>query len=129
MTDGIESERETKTAVLRGLKKRCPRCGQGKLFTGFLKVTDRCSVCGEELYHHRADDGPAYLTILIVAHVIGFVLHATFGYLRDDPLILALLLSALALIMSLLLLPRLKGLIVGVQWAKRMHGFGTARGA
>jgi uncharacterized protein (DUF983 family) len=129
MTDGIESERETKTAVLRGLKKRCPRCGQGKLFTGFLKVTDRCSLCGEELYHHRADDGPAYLTILIVAHVIGFVLHATFGYLRDDPLILALLLSALALIMSLLLLPRLKGLIVGVQWAKRMHGFGTARGA
>jgi uncharacterized protein (DUF983 family) len=128
MNDGTEIERETKTAVLRGLKKRCPRCGRGKLFTGYLKVTDRCRVCGEELYHHRADDGPAYLTILIVAHVIGFVLHVTFGYLRDAPLILALLLSALALIMSLLLLPRLKGLIVGVQWAKRMHGFGSAGG-
>ncbi|PJE25990.1 Uncharacterized conserved protein, DUF983 family [Pseudooceanicola antarcticus] len=119
-----EPERELKPAVLRGLKSRCPHCGEGKLFSRYLKVRDCCSACGEELYHHRADDGPAYLTILIVAHVMGFVMHASFGYLKDDPLTLALLLCAMATVLSLLMLPRMKGLLVGIQWAKRMHGFG-----
>ncbi|WP_373355580.1 DUF983 domain-containing protein [Pseudoroseicyclus sp. CXY001] len=117
-------DRAVKPAILRGLKERCPNCGEGKLFYKYLKVNDSCPHCGEELHHHRADDGPAYLTILIVAHVVGFLLHATFGYLKDDPLILALLLSAVAVIASLVLLPRMKGFMIGYQWAKEMHGFG-----
>ncbi|PYE80852.1 DUF983 domain-containing protein [Pseudoroseicyclus aestuarii] len=127
-TDRTEAERDVKQAVLRGLKERCPNCGEGNLFSKYLKVVDRCAECGEELHHHRADDGPAYLVILIVGHIMGFVLHGTFGYLRDDPLILALLLSAVAIVASLLLLPRMKGLMVGYQWAKEMHGFDRPRG-
>lgn len=117
-------ERDTKAAVFNGLCLRCPSCGEGRLFAHYLQVNDRCPVCSEELHHHRADDGPAYLTILVVVHVVGFILHLLFEYLRDDPLILALGLTVVSTAMSLWMLPHMKGLIVGVQWAKRMHGFG-----
>ncbi|SLN71801.1 hypothetical protein PSM7751_03878 [Pseudooceanicola marinus] len=119
--------REMKPAILRGLRHRCPACGEGQLFARYLKVKDTCSECGEELHHHRADDGPAYLTILIVGHVMGFALHGLFGYMRDDPLMLALVLCTIATGLALLMLPRMKGLVVGYQWAKEMHGFGKSQ--
>lgn len=119
--------RETKSAILRGLRHRCPACGEGQLYARYLKVKDTCSECGEELHHHRADDGPAYLTILIVGHVMGFALHGLFRYMRDDPLMLALVLCTIATILALLMLPRMKGLMVGYQWAKKMHGFSKSR--
>lgn len=118
--------RDTRLAVRRGLLLRCPACGEGKLFGRYLRVNHSCPACGEELHHHRADDGPAYLTILVVVHVIGITMHSLVGSYRDDPLQLALILSALATVMSLVLLPRMKGLMVAVQWAKEMHGFGEA---
>ncbi len=49
---------------------RCPHCGKGKLFRGFLKGVDRCDRCGEEYSHHRADDLPPYLTVFIVGHIV-----------------------------------------------------------
>ena len=116
-------QRDWKPAVLRGLRKRCPSCGEGKLLHSYLKVCDHCDQCGEELFHNRADDGPAYLTILIVGHILGFVLHIAYITFRPDPLTLALMLSAVTIGASLWLLPRMKGLVVGYQWAKRMHGF------
>ncbi|NIY72758.1 DUF983 domain-containing protein [Marivivens donghaensis] len=91
------SEREVKPAVLRGLKERCRNCGKGKLFYQYLRVNDSCPYCGAELNHHRADNGRAYLTILIVGPIMGFVLHGTWGYVRDDHLILALFLCAAAM--------------------------------
>src|SRR5215475_10875141 len=57
-------------AVMRGLRGRCPNCGRGHMFSRFLKVVDRCPVCGEELFHQRADDFPAYLVILLVGHIV-----------------------------------------------------------
>jgi uncharacterized protein (DUF983 family) len=59
---------------------------------------------------------------------MSLMLHATFGYLREDPLILALLLCTVATALSLLMLPRMKGMIVGYQWAKEMNSFGRPRG-
>ncbi len=96
------------------------------MLRGYLKVRDTCPVCGEALHHHRADDGPAYLTILIVGHVMAPLIHVAFTRLRPDPLILATVFSVGCVALSLYLLPRLKGLLVGFQWAKRMHGFGAA---
>lgn len=116
--------RNTKRAVRRGLMLRCPACGEGKLFGRYLKVNHSCPACGEELHHQRADDGPAYLTILIVVHVIGISLHSMVGHYQDDPLQLALILCTAATVLSLALLPRMKGLMVAIQWAKEMHGFG-----
>ncbi|WP_018304914.1 DUF983 domain-containing protein [Wenxinia marina] len=118
-----EAPRDTRTAVLRGFRRRCPSCGQGPLMDGYLKVADRCPVCREELGHHRADDGPAYLTILVVGHLLVPFIHVVFTRLRPDPMVMGTLFAVAAVALSLYLLPRLKGVVVGIQWAKRMHGF------
>jgi len=59
-----------KTDLWNGLRGKCPACGKGHMFRAFLKVADRCDACGEELHHHRADDFPAYLVIVIVGHIV-----------------------------------------------------------
>ena len=100
------------------------RCGEGRLFGSFLKVADRCPACGEELHHQRADDAPAYFTIVVVGHIIvGGVLSLERAY-APATWVHAVIWLPLTLIASLLLLPRVKGTLVGLQWALRMHGFG-----
>ncbi|AHD00248.1 DUF983 domain-containing protein [Leisingera methylohalidivorans] len=118
-----QDQRELKPALLKGLRLRCPNCGEGKLLHSYLKVYDGCSECGQELHHQRADDGPAYLTILVVGHILGFALHIVYTQLRPDPWTLAIIMSVITAGASLAMLPRMKGLVVAYQWAKRMHGF------
>lgn len=113
-------------AIRRGLRCRCPNCGKGALLRGYLKVRDTCPACGEDLHHHRADDGPAYLTILIVGHIMAPLLLIAFTVWRPSPLTLALTFSVFCVALSGFLLPRLKGMIVAIQWSRRMHGFGAA---
>jgi uncharacterized protein (DUF983 family) len=120
-----EAERPLKPAMLRGWRRKCPSCGAGPLLRGYLKVHDSCPVCGEELHHQRADDGPAYLTILVVGHLLAPVILYVFTKYRPDPLVLASILSVGTVALSLWLLPRLKGVMVAIQWAKRMHGFSS----
>lgn len=119
-------ERALRPALLRGWRRRCPNCGSGPLLRGYLKVRETCPVCDEALHHQRADDGPAYLTILIVGHLMAPLILIVFTQYRPEPLVLASLFSVGCVALSLYLLPRLKGLMVAFQWAKRMHGFGTA---
>ena len=119
-------ERPIRPAMWRGFRRKCPNCGEGHLFDGFLKVSDNCPACDETLSHHRADDGPAYLTILIVAHALGFGIHFVWSWFRPEPLVMATIFTVGSVALSLFLLPRLKGLIVAIQWAKRMHGFGKS---
>lgn len=123
-TTTMTEDRPLMPAVKRGLALRCPNCGEGKVLHSYLKVNDECPVCHEELHHHRADDGPAYVTILLVGHVMGLALHIMWEYWRPEPLTMALSLSAIAVVSALLMLPRVKGMIVAYQWAKRMNGFG-----
>ena len=120
---GDEDVRPLKAALFRGWRRRCPQCGAGPLLHGYLKVRDTCPVCDEPFHHHRADDGPAYLTILIVGHIMAPLIIWAFTTFRPDPLILASTFTVGCVALSLYLLPRLKGLIVAFQWAKRMHGF------
>ncbi|KMW60204.1 Zinc-finger protein [Candidatus Rhodobacter oscarellae] len=122
--DTAQINREMKPAMLRGWRRRCPNCGSGPLLRGYLKLRESCPVCGEALHHARADDGPAYLTILVVGHIMAPLIHVAFTTYRPDPLVLATIFSVGCVALSLYLLPRLKGLIVAIQWAKRMHGFG-----
>lgn len=122
---GEAEERALRPALFRGWRRRCPRCGAGPLLKGYLKIRDACPVCGEALYHHRADDGPAYLTILIVGHIMAPSIIVVFTAFRPDPVILATGFTIGCVALSLYLLPRLKGMVVAFQWAKRMHGFGT----
>lgn len=119
-----ESERPLGRSIKRGLLCRCPNCGTGKLFRAFLKPVDHCAVCGEDMSHQRADDLPAYLVILILGHVLlgGFMMtdlvypaSAWFHLAIWTPIGIA---TALATIQPV------KGSVIGLQWALRMHGFG-----
>jgi uncharacterized protein (DUF983 family) len=117
------AKRDVWTAMKRGWRGRCPRCGQGKLFRAFLKVDNNCSVCGLDYTHHRADDLPAYLVIIIVGHiVVPLALLIETNFSPPVALQLAIYLP-ITLIASLLLLQPVKGTVVGIQWALRMHGF------
>jgi uncharacterized protein (DUF983 family) len=116
-------KRNVWTALKRGFRSRCPRCGEGKLFRAFLKVDDHCSVCELDFTPHRADDLPAYLVIVIVGHlVVPLALMIETNYSPPVALQLAIYLP-LTLVLSLLLLQPVKGAVVGMQWALRMHGF------
>jgi uncharacterized protein (DUF983 family) len=119
-----EDDRPVKPALLRGWRRRCPSCGAGPMMSGYLKVREACPVCGEALHHQRADDGPAYLTILIVGHLLAPTLLFTYTKWRPDPMVMAVGFTIGTVALSLYLLPRLKGALVALQWAKRMHGFG-----
>ena len=120
---GLVEKRDVWTAMKRGFRGRCPRCGEGKLFRAFLKTADHCAKCELDFTPHRADDLPAYLVIVIVGHiVVPTILWIETDYSPPVPLQLAIYLP-LTLILSLLLIQPVKGAVVGVQWALRMHGF------
>ena len=112
------------TAMKRGLLVRCPHCGECKLFRGFTKTVDKCDACGEELHHHRADDLPAYLVIVIVGHI---VLGAFMGVEATSTLSTwqhIAIWVPLTILLSVALLQPVKGAVIGLQWAFYMHGFG-----
>lgn len=120
---GAPPKRDIWQAMARGIHCRCPNCGEGKLFRAFLKTADNCSVCGQDFTHHRADDLPAYLVIVVVGHiVVPVALWIETNYSPSIVLQLAFYLP-FTLIASLLLLQPIKGAVVGLQWAFRMHGF------
>jgi len=111
-------------SVLRGLRSRCPACGEGRLFRSFLKPVDHCEACGEDMYHHRADDMPPYLAIFIVGHIV------VGGYMFGERIVDWNSWQALAfwipvtIAMTVAMIQPLKGGVIGMQWALRMHGFG-----
>ena len=112
-------------AVRRGARGRCPACGGGRLFGRFLKVADACEACGQELHHHRADDFPPYLVIFIVGHIVGTGILVSETEFEGTPLWFHLAVwPALTVALCLALLQPVKGAVVGLQYALRMHGFG-----
>lgn len=119
----VPTERDLWPALRRGFARKCPNCGSGPLLSSYLKLRDTCPVCREDLSHARADDGPAYLTILIVGHLMAPLLHIAFVQFRPEPLVLFTIFAIGSIALSLYLLPRLKGAIVAFQWARLMHGF------
>ena len=116
-------ERDWRVAIGRGLRGGCPHCGEGRLFRAFLKPVETCAACGEALHHQRADDLPPYVVITIVGHIVvgGLVLAEKYA---DWSMSLHMAIwPALTIILSILLMQPVKGGVVGLQWALRMHGF------
>jgi uncharacterized protein (DUF983 family) len=114
-------------AVFRGVRGRCPNCGQGRMFSSFLKVVDRCAVCGEELFHQRADDFPPYIVIVLVGHTV-VPLALTLEMEYAPPMWLQIAIWGPATIgLALGLIQPVKGAIVAIQWYGQMHGFGQPR--
>lgn len=116
-------ERPTWPAVRRAMRHKCPSCGEGALYKTYLKLRTNCDACGEDLSHARADDGPAYLSILLTAKVMGTLQLLVYELYQPSAWVMAVTFSIGVVVMALTLLPRFKGMIVGIQWAKRMHGF------
>ncbi|VAX07188.1 hypothetical protein MNBD_ALPHA03-1217 [hydrothermal vent metagenome] len=109
-------------SILTGLKRKCPSCKTGKIFSGYLKLAEKCSNCAAPIGQIRADDFPPYLTIFIVAHIIiPALVIVEINY--QPPMVPQMIFwSATAIVMSLALLPLLKGGVVGFMWSIGMKG-------
>lgn len=105
------------TGLKRGLIGKCPNCGDGKLFSRYLKVDPVCDACEHDNAQYPADDAPPYFTILIVGHlVLGPLLIFPFIWQWPAGLVLAITLP-IVVVLTLTLLPRVKGAVIGGQWA------------
>ncbi|MEH6474992.1 MAG: DUF983 domain-containing protein [Sneathiella sp.] len=111
------------SAFFRGLAKKCPQCGTGKIFDGYIKVNHSCADCGLELHHQRADDAPPYFTMMIVLHfIVSGMLTVEKIYSPETWVHLTIWIPA-AFIGALVILPHIKGALIAVQWSRKMHGF------
>lgn len=109
-------------SILRGLKRRCPKCGRGRLFAGYLRVADRCADCAEPFRQIRADDMPPYITILIVGHIVVPLVLLVYQNYRPELWLSMAIWPALTLVLTLGLLPLVKGATVGTLWSLRLRG-------
>lgn len=104
-------------SIGRGLSEHCPACGTGRIFGKYLKVQPHCEACGHELARYPADDGPAYLTILLIGHlIVGPALFFPVVWETSPLISLPIILSALTLV-TLVALPRIKGAWIGMMYA------------
>lgn len=114
-------------ALVRGLRGRCPRCSEAKLFRRFLKPAARCPQCRQDWTHQRADDFPAYVSIFVTGHILGPLIITL---VRDTNLSVTALIAIvlpLAVVLMIGLLQPAKGAIVALQWWFGMHGFQKER--
>lgn len=103
--------------VLRGLSHRCPACGRGKLYARYLKQVAACTACGAPIGQIRAEDGPPWLTVLILGPLLAGL---TFIAARHENWPLWTTLPALSLFAAgavLIVLPRIKGAVIGLLWS------------
>ena len=109
-------------AMRRGFGGHCPKCGQGKLFQGYLKPLSACASCGEDTGRIYPADIAPYFTILIVGHLIVPSLLLTEQLAQPNLWLQAAIWPTLALLLTLWFLPRVKGSIMGLMWALGMRG-------
>ena len=110
--------------IASALRCRCPRCGRGRVFAGYLKVADRCSDCGLALASNDSADGPAVFIMFIVGGIaipLAFWINAVFGLPSWGFLLIA---CGLITAMTLALLPPAKALVLGLQYRHRPEDFG-----
>lgn len=110
-------------AMKRGSLGRCPHCGEGKLFRSYLRPVTNCSACNEDYTPQRADDLPAYLTVVIVGHIMVALFMAVENVGGLSLWAHLAIWVPITILMSLAMLQPIKGATIGLQWANRMHGF------
>ncbi len=109
-------------SIKAGFKRKCPSCEQGKIFAGYLRLENQCPHCAAPIGEISADDFPPYLTILFVGHlVVPALLLVEINY--HPPLFFQMIFwPTLAMVLSLCLLPVLKGAVVGFMWSLGIKG-------
>jgi uncharacterized protein (DUF983 family) len=107
-------------ALMRGLKRACPRCGQGKMFAGYLTPRESCEVCGLAFEPLRADDAPAYFTVFLVGHIViaGVLFTEQLGH---PPMWVQFLWLPVAVVMTGVLLPLIKGGVMGAIYSSQAN--------
>ena len=109
-------DRALSAAILRGIRCRCPRCGKGKLFDGFLTVAPRCESCGLDFAFVDSADGPAFFVMFIAGFVVvGSALAVELAY-APPYWVHALLWTPLILIVTIAPLRPMKGLLIALQY-------------
>ena len=102
-----------------GFLCRCPRCGEGALFSGFLKTVSRCESCGLDLSYADHTEGPAVFIILIVGFVIVGAAAVVEGMFHPPPFVHLLLWLPSVVVLSLALMRPLKATMVALQFHNR----------
>ena len=108
--------------VQRALMCRCPMCGEGKLFSGYVTPVAACAVCHEPLGHIRADDGPAWLTILIVGHIVVGAILAVEPYVDWPQWLSSAVWLSLSLALVVIVLRPAKALFIALIWRSGAPG-------
>jgi len=103
---------------LAGLRGRCPNCGEGPLFEGFLRVSQRCEACGFDLAKADSGDGPAVFVMLIAGFIAAFGLLFT-EFALHPPIWVDFLWLPVGAVLCLLLLRPAKGLMLAAQFANK----------
>lgn len=103
-------------AILRGLRGRCPRCGEGRLFRGFLGLQPTCTHCGLNYGFADAGDGPAVFVILIGGFIVVFAALIVEVVYQPPYWVHAALWLPLILIVTLSPLRPIKGLLIALQY-------------
>ena len=114
-------------AAWRALRGQCPRCGEARLFARWLKPFPACPSCAQDWSHQRADDFPAYLSILITGHLMAPLIISLVADYDLSPLALTLIIVPVALALMLGLLQPAKGAVIAAQWWHGLHGFTRER--
>jgi uncharacterized protein (DUF983 family) len=105
------------TGVRRGLRQRCPQCGEGHLFSSFLKVKGSCEACGADNTAYPSDDAPPYLTLFLVGHLIlPFMFWMDRAWAPAMWIMFAIWLPLISVV-TLATLPFMKGATIGFAWA------------
>lgn len=109
-------------AIARGVRNRCPNCGEARLFPRFLKPVDHCPVCHKDWAPHRADDFPAYLSIFITGHLMAPVIILLAGSEAMPIWAIVVIIVALVLALSIALLQPCKGAVMAMLWRFGVNG-------
>ncbi|MFD1910881.1 DUF983 domain-containing protein [Halodurantibacterium flavum] len=117
--DGADhrAARERRAAMWHGTMGTCPNCGEGRLFSGYLRVAAECNVCHEPLGEYRAADGPAFFAISIVGLLLVPILGFGFVFFRDNPVALLTVTVIGVTVLTLVTLRLVKGAFIGFLWA------------
>ena len=114
-------------AARRAVAGRCPRCGGARLFRKWLRPFDRCPACEQDWSHARADDIPAYISILLTGHILAPLIILLAGDIQLSPLVAGAIILPLATVMVVAGLQPIKGAVIALQWWLGMQGFRRER--
>jgi uncharacterized protein (DUF983 family) len=109
------------SAIMTGLRCRCPRCGNGKLFSGYLKLAPQCDACGLDYGFADSGDGPAIFVIFLVAPLVITLALIVSALFNPPPFVHLMLWIPATLVFSLILLPPFKGVLLALQYRKDAH--------